>query len=140
MPTAAKLKRVSHWAHLSHLKPFIPPPKNDSSSYTLMPTGLCSVKFWTMLRPSPCPQSQKMRFHSGSQAQPQCIRHGFLVFPLLFISIQASPYIWRLEVQEIPTDNEQSFQLGSANCSIAGCCHTNSSEVCMTGLEAWKQS
>jgi hypothetical protein len=34
MPTATKLKRLSHWVHLSHLKPFIPPPKNDSSSYT----------------------------------------------------------------------------------------------------------
>ena len=35
MPSATKLKRLSHWVHLSHLKPFIPPPKNDSSSYTL---------------------------------------------------------------------------------------------------------
>ena len=45
MPTAAKLQGLSHSVHLSHLKPFIPPPKNDSSSYTSTLSGLCSVKF-----------------------------------------------------------------------------------------------
>jgi hypothetical protein len=45
----------------------------------------------------------------------------FLVRPLLFISIQSSPSIWRFKVQENPTDNKQSFQIGSGNCSIAGC-------------------
>jgi hypothetical protein len=62
-----------------------------------------------------------MRLHSGSRAWPHWIRHGSLVLPLLFISIQGSPYIWRFEVQEAPTDNKQSFQIGSGNCSIAGC-------------------
>jgi hypothetical protein len=28
-PTAAKLEGLSHWVHLSHLKSFIPPPKDD---------------------------------------------------------------------------------------------------------------
>ena len=32
-----------------------------------------------------------------------------------------SPDIWRVKVQEIPTDNKHSFQIGSGNCSIAGC-------------------
>jgi hypothetical protein len=36
-------------------------------------------------------------------------------------SIQGSPYIQKFEVQETPTDNEQSFQKGSGNCSVAGC-------------------
>jgi hypothetical protein len=29
--------------------------------------------------------------------------------------------MWRFKVQETPTDNKQSFQIGSGNCSIAGC-------------------
>ena len=63
-----------------------------------------------------------MRLHSGIRARPHWIRHGFLVLPLLFfISIQGSPYIWRFEVQETPTDNKQSFQIGSGNCSISRC-------------------
>ena len=32
-----------------------------------------------------------------------------------------SPNIWRVKVQEITTDNKHSFQIGSGNCSIAGC-------------------
>ena len=43
-PTAAKLEGLSHWVYLSHLKPFTPPPQNDSSSYRLTPTGPCSLK------------------------------------------------------------------------------------------------
>ena len=42
-PTAAKPKGLSHWIHLSHLKPFIPPPKNDTSSYTFTLTGPFSI-------------------------------------------------------------------------------------------------
>jgi hypothetical protein len=33
-PVAAKLEGLFHWVHLSHLKSSIPPPKNNSSSYT----------------------------------------------------------------------------------------------------------
>jgi hypothetical protein len=58
-PTAAKLEGFSHWVHLSHLKPFIPPPKDDPSSYTLTLTGPCSVKLWETSRPlvlSPIPE------------------------------------------------------------------------------------
>lgn len=50
-PTAAKLEGLSHWIHLSHLKPFIPPPKDDSSSYTLTLTGPCCVKLRKTSRP-----------------------------------------------------------------------------------------
>jgi hypothetical protein len=44
-PIAAKLEELSHWVHLSHLEPIIPPLKDDSSSYTLPLTGPGSVKF-----------------------------------------------------------------------------------------------
>ena len=60
-PTAAKPKGLSHWVHLSHLKPFIPPPKNDSSSYTSTLTGPCFVKLQKTLRPptlSPIPENE----------------------------------------------------------------------------------
>jgi hypothetical protein len=66
-----------------------------------------------------------MRHHSGSQTQPRWTRHwiscGLFIFSLLFISIKGSPYTWRFEVRETPTDNKQTFQIGSGNCSIAGC-------------------
>jgi hypothetical protein len=55
IPTAAKLKGLSHWVHLSHLKPFILPPKDDSSSYTLALTGPCSVKIQKTSRPPVLP-------------------------------------------------------------------------------------
>jgi hypothetical protein len=58
-PTAAKLEGLSHWVHLSHLKPFIPSPQNGSSSYTSPPTGHCSLKLQQTLRPptlSPIPE------------------------------------------------------------------------------------
>ena len=32
-----------------------------------------------------------------------------------------SPNIWRVKVQEIPTDNKHSFQIGSGNYFIDGC-------------------
>jgi hypothetical protein len=41
--------------------------------------------------------------------------------PPLFISIQVSPYVWKFEVQETTTDNKQSYQIGSGNCSMARC-------------------
>ena len=50
-PTAAKLEGLSHWVHLSHLKPFIPPPKDDSFSYTSTLTGRCPVKLRKTSRP-----------------------------------------------------------------------------------------
>ena len=51
-PTAAKLEGFPHWVHLSHLKPFIPPPKDNSSSYTSTLTGPCSIKLRRTSRPS----------------------------------------------------------------------------------------
>jgi hypothetical protein len=72
-----------------------------------------------------CLPSQKMRLHSGSQTRLRWTRHwiscGLFIFPLLFISIKGSPYVWRFEVRETPTDNKQGFQIGSGNCSIARC-------------------
>jgi hypothetical protein len=66
-----------------------------------------------------------MRLHSGSQIQLRWMRRttscGLHIFPQLFISIKGSPYIWRFKVWETPTDNQQAFQIGSGNCSIAGC-------------------
>jgi hypothetical protein len=62
-PTTAKPKELSQWVHLSHFKPFIPPSKNDSFSYTSTLTGPCSVKFWMMLRPpilSPIPENETL--------------------------------------------------------------------------------
>ena len=53
-PTTAKLEGLSHWVHLSHLKPFIPPPKDDSSSYTSTLTGWCPVKLRKTSRPPSC--------------------------------------------------------------------------------------
>ena len=61
MPTAAKLEGLFHWVHLSYLKPFIPPLKNDFSSYTSTLTGLGSSKFWKKSRPpilSPIPENE----------------------------------------------------------------------------------
>ena len=43
-PTAAKLKGLSHWTHLSHLKPFTLPAQ-ATHSYTVTQTGPCSLKF-----------------------------------------------------------------------------------------------
>ena len=62
-----------------------------------------------------------MRPQPASNIQHHWIRHGLLIFPLLFVFIQGSPYIWRFEVQETSADNKQSFQIGSGNCSMAGC-------------------
>ena len=55
-PRATKLKGLSHWIHLSHLKPFIYPPQKDCSSYTSTLTRLCSLKLQKISR---LPQSQK---------------------------------------------------------------------------------
>ena len=105
-PTAAKLEGLSHWVHLSHLKPFIPPPKNDSSSYTSTITGPCSENVeTTYFVPNPRKWGSTL---AAERAWPHWIRHRLLVFPLLFSSIQVSPYIWRFEVQETPTDNSIS--------------------------------
>jgi hypothetical protein len=59
-PTAAKLKGLSHWVHLSHQLSH-PPPKDDPSSYTSTLTGPCSVKFRKALRSptlSPIPENE----------------------------------------------------------------------------------
>jgi hypothetical protein len=60
-PTAANLEGLSHWVHLSHLKPFIPPPKDDPSSYISTLTGPYSVKFRKTSRPpimNPIPENE----------------------------------------------------------------------------------
>lgn len=66
-----------------------------------------------------------MKLNSSSWIQLRWMRHwisyGLFVFPLLFISIKGSPYVWRFEVRETPTDNKQAFQIGLGNSSIAGC-------------------
>ena len=45
---------------------------------------------------------------------------GFLSPPVVHFHL-GSPDIWRVKVQEIPTRNKHSFQIGSGNCSIDGC-------------------
>lgn len=49
-PTAAKFEGL-YWVHLSHLKPFTLPPKNDSSSYASTLIGSCSLKLQKTSRP-----------------------------------------------------------------------------------------
>ena len=49
------------------------------------------------------------------------MRYGFLIPPPDVHFHLGSPNIWRVKVQEITTDNKHSFQIGSGNCSIAGC-------------------
>lgn len=110
-PIAAKLKGVSHWVQLSHLKPFTPPPQNNSSSYTSTPTGPWSLKLQKTSRaPTLPPKSEKWDSTLTATLDPTWLDISF-----------SFPYVWRFEDQETPNDNKQSFQIGSGNCSIAVC-------------------
>lgn len=63
------LEGLSHWVHLTHLKLFIPLPKNDSSLYMSILTGPCSVKFQRTLRQptfSPIPENEIPLWQSSS--------------------------------------------------------------------------
>lgn len=57
----------------------------------------------------------------SSCAQLCWIRHGLFLLSPLFTATQANSYIRRIEVQEIDSSNNQSLQIGSGDCSIAGC-------------------
>ena len=83
--------------------------------------GACSLKLQKTLRPpymSPVPKNETLLWQSSLTSLDEI----WVSYPPPDVHFHlGSPNIWRVKVQEITTDNKHSFQIGSGNCSIAGC-------------------